>query len=163
MDTANLSGTCQFAIFIAPVERETITKHVWWDQENWPWSSSWYHVPPYPQMLQDHYRNEVSRWRIPQQWRSPCLSNLESNLALCVPRRHASLLPEVKSSLSQMFHFSKDPGEITTRMWFWKQRLTVCQLTKGDATQAEVMICQSTPGLIPQGMCAFCGIKWRRR
>ena len=34
MDTANISGTCQFAIFIAPVERETITKVYR------PWSSS---------------------------------------------------------------------------------------------------------------------------
>ena len=61
IDEASISGTCRFPIFIALVEHETITKHVWGDQVYRPWSSSWYYVPPYPQMSQSQCRTKVSK------------------------------------------------------------------------------------------------------
>ena len=32
LDPANFSATCQFAFFIASVDRDTATKHVWRDR-----------------------------------------------------------------------------------------------------------------------------------
>ena len=46
VDLASSSVTCQFAMFIAPVERETITKHVWRDEVYRSWLDEWCYVPP---------------------------------------------------------------------------------------------------------------------
>ena len=54
-------------------------------------------------------------------------------------RTWTSLLPKVKSSMSQICHFSENSGETTTRMWFWQQRRT------------------STQELFPKGLFASCG------
>ena len=72
MDLASLSATCQLAIFIATVERETATKHVWWDRIYRSWLDEWCYVPPCP-TLQRQWRNEVLKWKISQQWRVPWL------------------------------------------------------------------------------------------
>ena len=56
-------------------------------------------------------------------------------------------------------------------MWSWRQKLTFhrqmqrnCKnnMAWWDATQAEAMTCQSMQGLIPQGMCAFCGYQVKK-
>ena len=48
MDLAIKSATCRFAIFVAPVERETATKHVCGDRVSRSWLDEWCYVPPSP-------------------------------------------------------------------------------------------------------------------
>ena len=60
MDSTSISATCQFAIVIAPVDRETATRHVWGDQVYRFWLDEWCYVSPLP-TLQGRYRNHVLR------------------------------------------------------------------------------------------------------
>ena len=41
------SATCQFAIFIAPVDREAATRHVYGDQMYRFWFDAWCYSPPF--------------------------------------------------------------------------------------------------------------------
>ena len=50
LDSASISATCELGILIAPMERETATKHVCEDRVYRPLLDEWCYVPRYPKI-----------------------------------------------------------------------------------------------------------------